>query len=54
MNHSTRPAPSSEPARSGAAVPGTIGFDLYVALFTPRAALAPSKIPTDLLWMIRV
>lgn len=45
MNHPTRPAPASEPTRSGVSVPGTIGFDLYVSLYAPRAALAPAKLP---------
>lgn len=49
MNTPTRPAP--EAALLGASapsVPGTIGFDIYLALFVARSALATPRVPQDL------
>lgn len=43
----TRPAPA-EPVRSGNAIPGTIGFEIYLALHASRLCLAPAKLPTDI------
>jgi hypothetical protein len=46
-NHSpTRPAPPEYCA--GEFFIGTIGFDLYLALFATQAALNPARVPADL------
>lgn len=47
MNHPTSPAPP-EPTRSGPAVPGTIGFEIYLALHGGRRCLQTPKLPSDL------
>lgn len=47
MNHPTSPAPP-EPTRSGPAVPGTIGFEIYLALRGGRRCLQTPKLPSDL------
>jgi hypothetical protein len=43
----TRPAPP-EPKRSETSVPGTIGFEIYLALHASRLCLIPPKLPSDL------
>lgn len=45
-NHSTRPAPPEYCA--GEFFVGTIGFDLYLALFATTAALKPPLVPTEI------
>jgi hypothetical protein len=42
----TLPAPS-EPTRSGPSIPGTIGFEIYLALHGGRLCLQTPKLPTD-------
>lgn len=45
MNTETIPAPSE--LLSGPCVPGTIGFDLYLAVLqVERAALRPARVPS--------
>lgn len=43
----TLPAPP-EPKRTGPAVPGTIGFEIYLALHGGRLCLQTPKLPSDL------
>lgn len=42
----TIPAPTTESERTGDYIPGTIGFDLYVALLGRTAPLTPPRLPT--------
>lgn len=47
----TTPAPerqSSGTAPTNPTTPGTIGFDIYLALFVPRSALMAPRVPQDL------
>ncbi len=49
MNTPTRPAPAAALlGASSPSVPGTIGFDIYLALFVPRSALTTPRVPQDL------
>lgn len=45
----TTPAPESPRSDAAATlVPGTIGFDVYLALFAPSSALTAPRVPRDL------
>ncbi len=48
---STKTVPAPTPVSLGASapfVPGTVGFDIYLALFAPRSALTAPRVPQDL------
>lgn len=46
----TVPAPEQPYSgpKTAACVPGTIGFDLYLALFVARSSLTAPRVPQDL------
>jgi hypothetical protein len=49
MDTPTTPAPAEKIlGASSPAIPGTIGFDLYLALFVARSALTAPRVPQNL------